>query len=221
MGSYNQQGVYAAANKPGARAAANGWKDLNGDLWLFGGWAFFPGGRMPGNDLWKYSFSLNQWVWMKGDTLGNQIGVYNAGTSSANKPGPRGGPGTWIDASGNFYLAGGYGLAANSVVGYLSDLWKISSTSLNQATTTAMSNLGFEKEFSIGPNPVTDVLRIHNRSLHDFRVHITDITGRTVATSHFTGSGEISFSQLPAGNYHVMITDAKTGKSWVRMVVKR
>jgi hypothetical protein len=55
-GVYGTQGVAAISNMPGARAAAVGWTDARGNLWLFGG--IEDGSTGTGNDvndLWKYS----------------------------------------------------------------------------------------------------------------------------------------------------------------------
>jgi N-acetylneuraminic acid mutarotase len=67
----------------------------------------------------------NQWTWLSGPNLTNQPGVYGTRgiPSAANYPGTRVFPATWTDNSGNFWLFGGNGLAANSN-GYLNDLWK-------------------------------------------------------------------------------------------------
>ena len=46
--------VSDAANIPGARAESTSWTDVDGDLWLFGGWGY-DGADGYGllNDLWK------------------------------------------------------------------------------------------------------------------------------------------------------------------------
>jgi N-acetylneuraminic acid mutarotase len=45
---------------------------------------------------------------------------------AANTPGSRDGASTWIDPSGNLWLFGGDGYAANGTAGYLNDLWEYS-----------------------------------------------------------------------------------------------
>jgi hypothetical protein len=56
IGVYGTQGVAAATNVPGARAAAMGWTDASGNLWLFGGYQYddATNTRFEMNDLWKY-----------------------------------------------------------------------------------------------------------------------------------------------------------------------
>jgi len=51
-GNWGTKGISAPTNKPNARAGANGWKDHQGYLYLYGGSA--SGWPTPYNDLWKY-----------------------------------------------------------------------------------------------------------------------------------------------------------------------
>ena len=142
-GVYGTKGVANPANTPGARVDASAWSDAAGDLWLFGGTGADDGTHGFGvlNDLWKYNPSLNQWTWMAGSSIADQVGVYGTlGTPSpANTPGARFGAATWTDAAGNLWLFGGVG---NDVNGQcrgtappceLDDLWEYS-PSLNEWT---------------------------------------------------------------------------------------
>jgi hypothetical protein len=134
-GVYGTLGVSAAANIPGGRSEASSWTDASGNLWLFGGAGFdSQGNQGPLNDLWLYSPSEGQWTWMGGSSTNNcssqssppcgQLGVY--GTQGvpaiANIPGGREGASCWIDASGKFWLFGGYA-GFNSANGYSTLLW--------------------------------------------------------------------------------------------------
>jgi len=119
-GVYGTQGVPSPLNVPPARDESSvAWVDNSGNLWLFGG----DGYR---NDLWKYNISTNQWTWMKGSNITNQIGVY--GTlgvpNPANTPGARMVYTKWKDLNGDFWLFGGESnnLPPNS----FNDLWKYS-----------------------------------------------------------------------------------------------
>jgi hypothetical protein len=69
----------------------------------------------------RLAAQANEWTWMSGSNLENQSGVYGAlGVPAAgNVPGARGFSSTWTDASGNFWLFGGYGPGGDS-----NDLWK-------------------------------------------------------------------------------------------------
>jgi Divergent InlB B-repeat domain/Galactose oxidase, central domain len=54
-GVYGTQGVAAATNIPGARAATFTWKDTGGNVWLFGGhYEDSTNTRFEMNDLWLY-----------------------------------------------------------------------------------------------------------------------------------------------------------------------
>ena len=115
-GVYGTQGVTAASNKPGTRSGSASWTDASGNVWMFGGDG--NGATTVGslNDLWKYNPSTNQYTWVKGDITTNNTGVYGSLGSPApgNKPGARSGSVTWMDASGNFWLFGGYGYSSTT-----------------------------------------------------------------------------------------------------------
>ena len=114
-----------------------GWTDADGNLWLFGGHGFYSSEGYSGfevgllNDLWKYNPNTNQWTWIKGDNsigsvFGNGFYGIKGFSAEANNPSGRGSSVSWKDASGNFWLFGGYGYTPISGSGHfqLNDLWK-------------------------------------------------------------------------------------------------
>lgn len=129
--STNQQGVFgtqnvsSSANVPGARFGACGWSDGSGHLWMLGGQEYFSA-QQRSNDLWSYDIATNQWTWVTGSDQADQNGVYGTKgiASSTNTPGARQASITWTDASGNFWLFGGYGFPESGTHSYLNDLWK-------------------------------------------------------------------------------------------------
>jgi N-acetylneuraminic acid mutarotase len=131
-GVYGTQGTGAASNVPGARYSASSWIDSSGKLWLFGGVGYdLTGGVGNLNDLWRYSPSTAQWTWISGGSADNAAGVYGTEDAAAasNVPGARYAASSWIDASGNFWLFGGYGDDLDGNLGYLNDLWQFSPSS--------------------------------------------------------------------------------------------
>jgi N-acetylneuraminic acid mutarotase len=129
-GEYGTLGVPASGNIPGSRLASYSWRDVKGNLWLFGGQGVDANSNVNVlNDLWEYSPANNEWAWMGGLTTVGLIpsggGLYGTlGTPSpGNQPGRRYGGVSWTDKSGNFWLWGGVGLDANLTEGYLNDLW--------------------------------------------------------------------------------------------------
>jgi hypothetical protein len=125
--TYGTLGTGSPGNTPGARIGSATWIDASGNFWLFGGQgygSYEPSGAGQLNDLWKYS--AGEWTWMGGSTVTNLPGTYGTqGTSApANIPGSRSFTATWIDASGNFWLFGGYGDDSAGTEGDLNDLWK-------------------------------------------------------------------------------------------------
>ncbi len=108
-GVYGTLGVPAADNVPGSRTAAIGWRDSNGNLWLFGGSA--------NNDLWKFDGS--NWTWMNGGRPGSYGTI---GVSGTGMPLSRGYMVPWIDAADNLWLFGGWNIDTQR----LGDLWRYS-----------------------------------------------------------------------------------------------
>jgi hypothetical protein len=130
-GVYGTQNVAAAGNMPGARDSAISWVDKSGNLWLFGGYGDIAATSGQLNDLWKYSTTSGLWTWVSGSsTAPGAAGVYGTeGTPAAgNVPGARESAVSWIDASGNLWLFGGY-YYASEVTEQDNDLWRFNPTS--------------------------------------------------------------------------------------------
>jgi len=133
---YGTQGIPSASNTTGAKGGAVSWKDVDGNLWMFGGDGLSSAYAGLQNDLWKYNISTNLWTWMKGEDNTNDPATYRGvyGTqgikSSANRPGSRAGAVTWTDNSNNLWLFGGFGQALTTT-GNLNDLWKFNKSSGN------------------------------------------------------------------------------------------
>lgn len=129
LGTYGVLGTAGAGNSPGARQYSSTWTDSAGDLWLFGGYVrtdVLSGSTAFANDLWKFNPVSNQWTWINGSDLTNQIGSHGSinVTSPSNVPSARYGAVSWKDASGIFWMFGGLGLDSTGATGYLNDLWK-------------------------------------------------------------------------------------------------
>lgn len=127
VGIYGTKGVANATNKPGARYVSTSWTDQSGILWLFGGYGYDENNSGDLNDLWKYNPLTNEWMWVNGDKVVDQPGVYGTRgvPDAANKPGARYVSNSWRDDFGELWMFGGYGYDTTTS-GYLNDLWKYS-----------------------------------------------------------------------------------------------
>ena len=126
-GVYGTQGQYGLDRVPGARYSSASWTDASGNYWLFGGFGYDSGTRNAAwlNDIWEYSPSMGQWRWVGGSIATDQRGTY----TGTLWPGARESAVTWTDASGNFWLFGGYGFDSGTPgAGELNDLWEYSPT---------------------------------------------------------------------------------------------
>jgi hypothetical protein len=130
-GAYGAKETAGPNNAPGGRQNATLWVDTAGNVWLFGGFGFdstgtgAPEGAIL-NDLWE--FTGGQWVWVSGDNLANQTGVYGTQLAAAatNVPGSRWGAVGWSDANNNLWFFGGwgYGTTTTDPTGFLNDIWE-------------------------------------------------------------------------------------------------
>jgi N-acetylneuraminic acid mutarotase len=129
QGVYGTLGLAGPSNTPGGRNAMALWVDASGSVWIFGGIGYDESNPINGelSDLWKYSGG--QWTWMGGPKIKQQYGVYGTQGVAApgNIPGSRLGAESWMDASGNFWLLGGYGLTSSGSLCESSDQWKYAS----------------------------------------------------------------------------------------------
>ncbi|HYF32178.1 MAG TPA: kelch repeat-containing protein [Chitinophagaceae bacterium] len=120
---YGVKGVPDPSNKPGGRSRGMSVRDAAGNIWLFGGEAFFTTGGTSNysNDLWKYDITTNVWTWISGLNTGGSLGVYGTQgvADAANMPRARAGAAIWLDDAGNIWIFGGIHSAAR-----LNDLWK-------------------------------------------------------------------------------------------------
>lgn len=107
------------------------WVDKNGNFWVFGGFSSALG-SVNLNDLWEFNPTTLLWTWQGGSVPYNQPGRYGTlgSASASNQPGARVRPAYAVDASGNLWLFGGYGLDANGVLGDLNDLWEFNTTTM-------------------------------------------------------------------------------------------
>lgn len=143
--TYGTKGISGPSNLPGGRSSAGGFKDNNGDFWLFGGNGI-PGTATVGMlcDLWKYSFSNNQWTWVSGTNFGGSVGIYGSKgfPAASNYPGGRMDATTWVDSQNNFWLYGGYGAGSVAGNGALNDLWMYNTLNNTWVWTSGANTIG-------------------------------------------------------------------------------
>jgi N-acetylneuraminic acid mutarotase len=128
LGVYGAKGVPSSTNRPGGRGWGATWTATDGTFWLFGGQGYASTGSFGSlSDLWKYDGT--NWTWVSGSDSTGRPGVYGTkGVAAAgNVPGARMGAATWLDASGDLWLFGGYGRNATTA-GHLNDLWRFDGT---------------------------------------------------------------------------------------------
>ncbi|MGH8303824.1 MAG: kelch repeat-containing protein, partial [Steroidobacteraceae bacterium] len=101
--------------------------DSRGNLWLFGGLGVDSAGTSGFlSDLWEYSISSGDWIWVHGPIMANVNGTYGTkgAAAAANTPGARAEPFRWYDASGHLWLFGGFEGIVNASRVEMNDLWE-------------------------------------------------------------------------------------------------
>lgn len=131
-------------NNPGGRRYPATWTDLNGNLWLFGGYGYnWDPSVTPQptffSDLWEYSGTQNYFAGFPNGW--EQLAEVSVG------PVPRWGAVTWVDSSNNLWLFGGQ----DGGTGLLNDLWEYSITG---GTWTHVSGTGVNSGGTYGTEGV-------------------------------------------------------------------
>lgn len=182
----NHNGVYGTINMgtgttaPGGRQEAVLWADSSGNIWLFGGFGLDSAGTGNAgpppagailNDLWEFNISTKQWIWVSGNNLANQTGIFgaqatnNLATGTAgNFPGSRWGAVGWRDANNNLWLYGGWGYGTNTTdpTGFLDDIWEYQQSTGLWIWWKGISNVNQDSVFATIPIPGADGLPFVN-----------------------------------------------------------
>jgi N-acetylneuraminic acid mutarotase len=123
-GAYGTPGSPSTANMPGARYEASSFIDSSGRFWLFGGYGLDSASNVGDlNDLWSYDPASGAWTWVNGSNVNGQNGDYTS--PGPLVPGARAQSSAWTDATGHFWLFGGFGYDSAGSRGPLNDLWKL------------------------------------------------------------------------------------------------
>ena len=145
----NNATVASGTVAPGAREAAATWVDAAGNLWMFGGNGYDSNSAQGAlGDLWEYTGG--HWVLAGGSTVKSAPGSWGTlGQAAAGVvPSARYGAAAWVDASGRFWLFGGYGIDSAGTFGELADLWMFDPTTsmwtwmAGASTAQAVGNYG-------------------------------------------------------------------------------
>ncbi|MGL4598835.1 MAG: kelch repeat-containing protein [Bacteroidia bacterium] len=176
LGNFGVFQVTALANWPPSRSESTvGWKDAQGNLWLYGGSDY--------DDVWKYDMAINQWTWMAGSNVSNPLPVHGMlqVASPLNTPGQRSVYSNWLDAQGNLWLYGGY----TNYLQLESDMWKFDMTNYQwtwMAGITAQPDtvFSFTQQCTAGGRP---------RAVYENRAYWTDDCGRFW---NFGGAGYVA-----------------------------
>jgi len=125
VSGYDTYGQQGESDLPGARDSAVSWTDLEGNLWLFGGYGLDMYGEEGNlNDLWEFDTTSEEWTLVSGSDAIDEEGNYEPGET--NYPGARYGSVSWTDTEGNMWLFGGafYYDDGEEYSYNFNDLWK-------------------------------------------------------------------------------------------------
>jgi gliding motility-associated-like protein len=116
--NFGTQLIPSPTNTPGARYTYGRWKDLQGNLWLFGGSDALSG---TWADMWRYDLTTHVWTWMAGSNVANTPGNFGTKCVAGSQfPASRyENRCAWTDDCGRFWQFGGF----SSGISTLNDLW--------------------------------------------------------------------------------------------------
>ena len=140
VGVYGTKGNYSTSNVIGAREGHT--SILNGNIMMiFGGFGYDTLTTGYLNDVWQYNFTLDQFKWIAGNNIRDQVGIYGikGNYSLGNVPGSRYYH-TSILYENTMIIFGGDGFDNSSNVGFLNDVWQID-FSINQFRWIAGNNV--------------------------------------------------------------------------------
>lgn len=126
-GIYGTLGQSNPLNTPSARWCYSNWKDVNGNLWLFGGRqasTCVVGGVL--NDLWRYNIATDEWTWINGANYPCNPGSAGTQCISDSSNCPKGrfeNRSNWVDNNGNFWMFGGGTSDSIVMPGLSNELW--------------------------------------------------------------------------------------------------
>jgi hypothetical protein len=127
--NYGVLGVASPANIPPGRGGAVGWIGGDGQMYMYGGLREL-GSNSRLSDLWRFSPATNQWTWLSGTSILNELPKYGTRGLGAvdNHPGGRDEAVGFTDRVGNFWLFGGTKAYTGNpyVLECYNDLWKYS-----------------------------------------------------------------------------------------------
>lgn len=133
LGVYGSKRVTSTNNIPGSRSSSPLVIDHQRNvIYFFGGMGVDSTGAQGYlNDLWKFDISSREFTWISGDQIVNQNAIVSSTTNygifdSTNNPSARSQHLLLIDASGDLWVFGGYGMDNMGVPSCLNDLWKFS-----------------------------------------------------------------------------------------------
>mgnify|MGYP000206281341 CR=1 FL=1 len=188
-GSYGTLGQASASNYPGSRHSAMTWVDQNGDFWMFGGYGrdATSASRSYLNDLWRFDYSLKQWVWEAGSSA-------NSFAGDANNPSARFGGAVWSVGS-DAYVFGGrtFPLSPGK---YLNDLWKWDGTSWSLVS--GSSTVNSHSDYSSG-SPYPGGRYYSAVSQNENKVYLYGGTGVN-SSSNLTSLDELWQCDLSSGS---------------------
>lgn len=208
---------------PGARNGQTGVTDLNGHLWLFGGWGnpAFEGEQGFLNDTWRYEVATDLWYYINGElALAGNTGTFGTqGTASPdNAPPSLASPASVLDEEGSIWLFGGNNSNARQ-----NALWKLSGGIL---IVVDVENLDTQAEnrIEVYPNPASNRLFVDladDRQLgNNAQIRILDAHGRLLMQEQWVHrSQEVNVAGIPAGNYVLLVE--LDGTTYSKKIIKQ
>lgn len=163
------------------------------------------------NDLWKYSVSGNEWIWIGGESTINPAYTGNA-------PSARYEAGSWTDNNGVFWLYGGIGINRGLniyvIYGQPKGLCKYIPAD-NLSATISPANPAL---LTVYPNPGNGNFTVDLPEAAQVSIYNT-LGGLIVTENLPKGKQPLNLTNKPAGVYYLK-TNSSIGQQAVKLVVE-
>lgn len=123
---------YGEPGHPGKRTEAKIWRDVNGDIWLFGGLRWYTDvinatlNFYSGSDLWRFDMTACEWIWEGGPReLEDALPQFPAGHNQVGQPPALTEQAIWQDSDGNIWMYGGVADLGEGQMGGFNSIWKL------------------------------------------------------------------------------------------------
>jgi N-acetylneuraminic acid mutarotase len=211
FGNYGPMGVFAPTNNPGSRYYNYGWKDLNGDFWIFGCFGLSSSGPFQNmNDLWKFEMSCQPFNITdpfntnicNGDSTSLSVSTISSSTVSwYNSP-----TSTIVLGTGNNFNTGPLSIGTYTFYAEGTPCSERVGIEVIVSSCTSIKEQGANSKVTLYPNPSTGKITVET-SVSESELMIFNTLGQQVFIKKLSEGKNFLETDLRSGIYHYSINE--------------